>query len=411
MLRKYLHFFLILIVCGTVSACSSSPSLQEISGQYRGILNSPGGTLAFPVHLNVEQDSLNGFVVNGTDTAAFNVARLKGDSLILGFDYYDSYLRAKIKQNGNLTGKWTRRAEGGKRQTMEFSAEKGNKKRYPETTPEQQLFDGEWQATFTDDEGTFPAHGRFVSQPGGKLYGTFQTETGDYRFLDGVYTDSSFTLSTFDGPHAFLFKAELQDDGTLNGDFWSKGTYHATWTAQRGKNRLKDPLQMAADEAIGNKVKFSFPNFKGDTVSASDSVFEDKPMLIYLFGSWCPNCADEARMLRDLYARQYQDTDLQVVGLAFEYTGNFQKDARMVARYKERFNIPWKLLIAGTSDKSKAAEQLPFLDKILSYPTSIFVNRDHEIEAIHVGFNGPATGSAYYNEIQRYNEHINEILD
>lgn len=409
--KKYLYLFLAVIVYSTLSACSSSPSLREVSGQYRGVLNSPGGELAFPVHVNVEEDSLTGYVINGTDTASFNVARLKGDSLILGFDYYDSYLRTKVKKNGNLTGKWTRRAEGGKRQTMKFTAEKGVHIRYPETSPDQQRFDGEWQATFTDEDGPFPAHGRFVSRLGGKLYGTFQTETGDYRYLDGVYTDSTSTLSTFDGPHAFLFKAKLQDDGTLKGDFWSKGTYHATWTAHRGKNRLKDPLQMAADEAIGNNVTFSFPNIEGDTVSASDPVFEDKPMLVYLFGSWCPNCADEARMLRNIYAKQYKDTELQIVGLAFEYTGDFQKDARMVSRYKERFNIPWHLLIAGTSDKSQAADQLPFLDKILSYPTSIFVNSDHEIEAIHVGFNGPATGSAYYNEIQRYNKHINEILN
>lgn len=411
-MNQRLQYFSIFIALSLlVGACSSSPTPSEVTGQYRGVLQSPGGELAFPIHITKQADSLAGFVVNGADTASFNVVELKGDSLIMGFDYYDSYLRAEVQSDGSLSGKWRRLDEGGNYLSMKFSAEKGVTYRYKPTSVKTYPFEGEWQATFTDEDGTFPAHGDFVSQPGGKLYGTFQTETGDYRFLEGIYTDSTFTLSTFDGPHAFLFKGKLQADGTLKGDFWSKDSYHATWTAKRGKNRLKDPLQVSADQALGNKVTFSFPNLQGDTVSASDPRFENKPMLVYLFGSWCPNCADEARMLRDLYAEEYSDSDLKVVGLAFEYSGDYPKAVEMVKRYKERFNIPWHLLIAGTSDKQKAADQLPFLDQVLSYPTSIFINRNHTIEAIHVGFNGPATGSAYYNEIQRYKEHIDEILN
>ena len=400
--------FALLILAG---GCSVDPTPKSVSGTYRGVLQSAGGELAFPIHIEANSDSLSGFVVNGADTASFDTVRLEGDSLIMGYSYYDSYLKGEIQLDGSLSGKWTRLDEGGNYINMKFSAEKNASYRY-QTDPSKSSypFDGEWQATFTDDEETFPAHGSFVSQPGGKLYGTFQTETGDYRFLDGAYSDSSFTLSTFDGPHAFLFKGRLQPDGSIEGDFWSKDSYHATWTAEKGESRLRNPLQIAADQAVGNNVTFSFPNLEGDTVSSSDPQFQNKPMLLYLFGSWCPNCADEARMMRKLYAEEYSDSELQIVGLAFEYSDNFQQKVQMVSRYKDRFNIPWPLLIAGSSDKKSAADQLAFLDQIISYPTSIFINRNHIIEAIHVGFNGPATGSAYYNEIQRYKEHINAII-
>lgn len=411
MSQRLQYLFLFFAFSVVLGACSVSPTPKSVSGQYRGVLQSPGGELAFPIYLKANGKNLNGFVVNGADTAAFDKVRIKDDSLIMGYSYYDSYLKGEVQSDGSLTGQWTRRSEGGDYISMDFSAEKGKTDRYKTESPQSYPFDGEWQATFEDEDGTFPAHGNFVSQPGGKLYGTFQTETGDYRFLDGAFTDSTFTLSTFDGPHAFLFKAELQPDGTLKGDFWSKDTYHATWTAEKGKNRLRNPLQISAEQAIGNPVTFSFPDLNGDTVSSTNPQFINKPMLVYLFGSWCPNCADEARMMRKLYAQEYSDTELQIVGLAFEYTGNFQKDADVVSRYKKRFNIPWTLLISGTSDKDKAAEQLSFLDQIISYPTSIFVNKNHNIEAIHVGFNGPATGSTYYNEIQRYKEHINAILE
>ncbi len=411
MIQRFQYVFLSIALLVWASGCTVDPTPKSVSGTYRGVLQSPGGELAFPIHIQADGDSLRGFVVNGADTASFDKVNLKGDSLIMGYSYYDSFLKGEVQYDGSLSGKWTRRGEGGNYISMDFSAQKGVNYRYQTDAPESSYpFDGEWQATFRDDEKTFPAHGSFVSQPGGKLYGTFQTETGDYRFLDGAYSDSSFTLSTFDGPHAFLFKGRLQPDGSLKGDFWSKNSYHATWTAQKGENKLRNPLEVSADQAVGNKVTFSFPNLKGDTVSSSDPQFQNKPMLVYLFGSWCPNCADEAQMMRKLYAEEYSKSELKIVGLAFEYSGNFQQDVQMVNRYKDRFNIPWPLLIAGVSDKAQSAEQLSFLNQILSYPTSIFINRNHIIEAIHVGFNGPATGSAYYNEIQRYKEHINAII-
>lgn len=392
-------------------SCSSSPSPEEVTGEYRAVLQSPGGALAFPISISYSADTLSAFTTNGADTSYFNDVFIKGDSLIIGFDFYDSYLRGKINFDGSLTGTWSRRAPGGERSVLPFRAEKGTTSRYPKTSPATYPFEGTWKATFTDEDGTFPAQGTFVSEPGGVLHGTFRTETGDYRFLEGFYTDSGFTLSTFDGAHAFLFKAELQPDGSLEGDFWSRDTYHATWTAEKGEGNLRNPLQISAEEATGKQMQFAFPNVDGDTIRASDPRFKNKPMLVYLFGSWCPNCADETNMLRKLYTENYMDTNLQVVGLAYEFTGNFKKDAEMVGKYKKRFNIPWTLVVAGMNDKTEAAETLPFLDSVISYPTSIFVDKNHTIKAIHVGFNGPATGSAYFQEIQRFKDHINQIIN
>lgn len=403
--------FLIAALSFVVISCSGSLSPEDITGKYRAVLDSPGGDLAFPITLRESADSLVAFTSNGADTVFYNDIRLKEDSLIIGFDYYDSYLRSKVNLDGSLSGKWSRRAPGGERSILPLTAVKGESFRYPKTSPEKYNFDGTWNATFSDEDGTFPAQGTFVSQPGGKLFGTFRTETGDYRFLEGFYSDSSFTLSTFDGAHAFLFKAKLKPDGSLEGDFWSRDTYHATWSAEKGEAELRNPLQISAEEAIGKPMEFAFPNIKGDTVRASDSQFQNKPMLVYLFGSWCPNCADETNMLREIYAEEYSDTDLEVVGLAYEFTGDFESDAKMVGRYKTRFNIPWTLLVAGVNDKNQAAETLPFLDTIVSYPTSIFVDRNHKINAIHVGFNGPATGSTYFQEIQRFKNHINQIIN
>ncbi|MBL4686429.1 MAG: hypothetical protein JKY37_17675 [Nannocystaceae bacterium] len=54
------------------------------------------------------------------------------------------------------------------------------------------------------------------------------TDTGDYRYLDGRYEAGTLELSCFDGGHAFLFRARVDESGRLVGDFWSRGSYHAT---------------------------------------------------------------------------------------------------------------------------------------------------------------------------------------
>jgi hypothetical protein len=42
---------------------------------------------------------------------------------------------------------------------------------------------------------------------------------------------------------------------------------------------------------------------------------------------------------------------------------------------KERLNIDYDFLIAGTSNKNDASKKLPMLNKIMSFPTSIFIDK------------------------------------
>ena len=72
------------------------------------------------------------------------------------------------------------------------------------------------------------------------LYGTFLTETGDYRYLMGNASikngDTTMQLSCFDGSHAFVFTAKKNKNGTLSGDFYSGIHWHEPFTAKRNEN-------------------------------------------------------------------------------------------------------------------------------------------------------------------------------
>src|SRR5690606_42029583 len=46
-----------------------------------------------------------------------------------------------------------------------------------------------------------------------------------------ILEGNQLILSTFDGNHAYLFKATKTSDSTLTGDFWSGKTLHRQWTA------------------------------------------------------------------------------------------------------------------------------------------------------------------------------------
>jgi len=80
-------------------------------------------------------------------------------------------------------------------------------------------------------------------------------------------------------------------------------------------------------------------------------------------------------------------------------------------KLKNELGINYPVLLAqyGSSDKKKALEKFPMLNNIISYPTTIFLNRDKEVIKIHTGFNGPATGQKYVDFIKNFDQIIKNI--
>ena len=65
----------------------------------------------------------------------------------------------------------------------------------------------------------------------------------------------------------------------------------------------------------------------------------------------------------------------------------------------------------GTDDKAKAREKLPMLNHVLSYPTTIFLDKQGKVRKIHTGFNGPATGEKYIAFKNEFNDYVNLLLE
>ena len=264
---------------------------------------------------------------------------------------------------------------------------------------------------FTDDEGKPEAAVGEFTQSQDEVSGTFLAETGDHRYLAGQVKGNELYLSTFDGAHAFLYKAQLSaDDRSLAGDFWVGTAHHEHWVGKRDASAaLPDAYSLTAMRAGTQRFDFSFPDLAGNTVTSKDPAFQGKVMIVALAGSWCPNCHDEAAFLEPLY-REYRGKGVEIVSLMFEHFGDFPRAAEATRRFRQHYGIEYTTLIAGISDKDEAAKKLPMLEHFYAFPTTVFVDRKGVVRKIHTGFSGPATGDHYTQFVREVKATLDQLL-
>lgn len=392
-------------------------------GSWRAWLDSPGGELPFELDLRAAGDSWQAWIVNGDERIAVPRVSLADGRLVLDIDYYDSKIEARVGDAGDrLDGEWIKRGAGGKVTRMAFHATAGSQPRFKKAdglAASEEVREGilaratapiapRWSARFSGSEE--PMVGVFASTPTGLATGTFLTTTGDYRYLAGDFDGKRLRLSALDGAHAFLFDARVQADGTLAGDFWSRESWHETWTARPDPAAsLPDTFHMTRWSGNARLGDLTFPDLDGKPRSLGDAELAGKARIIVIFGSWCPNCHDETAYMVEL-DRKYRDRGLRVIGLAFELTGEFARDAKQLRTYAERSGITYPVFVAGISDREKASAALPVLDRLRAYPTTIFADASGAIRAVHTGFSGPATGEEYTKLKVEFERLIEEML-
>lgn len=395
--------------------CLASPSMtttSEIAESWRFSLASPGGELPFRVSFTEDAGTLKAAIHNGTEVIEAGHAELDGKQLAIHLAPYDSELRAEISADGQtLHGRWSKSLGGTRTASLELSGRSTKVKRFQTSaiTPAQQArLDGRWSVQFKSDENL--SIGSFVSFPDGRVHGTFETTLGDYRFLAGSFDGERMQLSCFDGGHAFLFKAKLNGDGSMTGDFWSRDSWHETWTAHKDPNaKLPDSFGLTSWNDEANLEELIFPDLEGKPRSLADPAYSGRARIITLFGTWCPNCNDEARFLAELEAL-YGKRGLSVLGLAFELDVDFDRSVRQVRRFMERHGAKYPVLIAAEANKAKASKAFSALDSVRAYPTAIFLDRNNKVRAVHTGFSGPATGAAHDHMRERYTRLLEQLL-
>ncbi|UTW64151.1 TlpA family protein disulfide reductase [bacterium SCSIO 12741] len=404
-----MRYFLALALIMSLLACENEPVSfnYRIEGPMRATLlvdSKSGERLPFLLKPGSQMDSIA--VVNGKEQLWVPLKQ-KGDSLFITLTPYPSEIKARWKGN-SLEGYW-------------YNYNKGPDYRIPfEATPvDPELtkskdygFDlaERYEVWFEDEEDKWPAIAE-LGQEQNQVFGTFRTETGDYRYLDGqLHKDGQLTLACFDGAHAFLFKAELNNSGQLaNGVFYSGNHYQAQWQGTPNASfQLTDPDSLSALLPDFSAADFEIRLPNGRTLSYGDSLLQNQATLIQILGTWCPNCRDETEYLKTVNER-YANRGLRILAFSFEATRDTDLAEKRISDYREQMEVPYPMFHAGFANKKKATEVFPMLDRFLSYPTLIYLDREMNVRKIHTGFNGPAT-SEYTSFVNQSDQLIEQLL-
>lgn len=376
-------------------------------GMWRGTLNVQGNELPFNFEVTKQENNHLIYLHNADERLLLDTMVITGDSLYLPMHIFDADIKAVIK-DGRLSGAWTKNYENDYSVAFEAMYDVNYRFEKTTTTPVQN-FTGSWEMTFVH-EGDSTEAIAILKQSEEKLTGTILTPTGDYRYLEGQVEGDKLMISTFDGGHAFLFKATLTENGELVGDFWSGKTWHETWTAiKNDAAKLPDADKLTYLNEDYDSIYFEFPDLSGNIITPYDKEYKDKVLILQLFGTWCPNCMDETKFLKTWYDEN-KDRDVEILGLAYEAKDDFDYAKSRVFKMKRKLGVRYNYVIAGTLDKKEAAKTLPMLNHISSFPTTIFIDKKGDVRRIHTGFTGPGTGPYYEQFIKEFNNTVDELV-
>ncbi len=397
---------LLLILLLPIISCNTKEANRTLQqGIYRATLDVKDDEV-LPFNFEVKADgTINLF--NAEEIIEGNSVTYRNDSVFVNFPVFEGYIAATLEGN-NLKGEYIKESL---ERVVPFYAEFDNKIRFESTTEPTINLSGVWETLFAEVDGsTFIAKGIF-KQEGNKVTGTIRTTTGDYRFLEGVINGNDVKFSAFDGAHAFLFAATATDS-SLQGVFYSGNHYKATFRAIRNPEyELPHEDTLTFLKEGYDALTFSFPDAKGTMVSLEDEQFKDKVVIVQLMGTWCPNCLEESQYYKT-FIDANTDKEIAFVSLAFEYAKTQEKAFEGIKRLQNRLGLEYPILLAqyGTSDKQKAQEKLPMLNHVLSYPTTIFIDKQGKVRKTHTGFNGAATGDKFTSFKKEFTEFVEGLL-
>lgn len=366
-------------------AFTVTTEVLPVKTEYTGYLHREDG-VKLPIRFFTKNKSF--VFVNGAEQIEVIPQKLS-DSILLEMPVFSTEFHLAKTANG-FEGFWYNNDGSGYKLPFSASLSEQTTANLSSYIP---ALSGEWKTTFIRPNKTSNALAVF-EQSSHELFGTFMTQSGDYRSLQGSWQKDSFYLSTFDGSHAYLFTGIIQNE-KITGHWYSGKSFHITWEAEKDASFVlpqADTLTYLKDGY--ETIDFSFPDVNGNLVSLSDNRYKGKPVIVTIMGSWCPNCMDEARYFKKIYPK-YHEKGLEIIGLSFERTGEFEKDLPAIHKAIKDLEIEYTVLHAGKAGGVNAAAALPMLNHVISFPTSIYINREGKVVKIHTGFTGPGTGERY----------------
>lgn len=382
--------------------------LKLKAGYYNAALKLDAST-ELPIRLSVElsEKAPNMVISNAEEKITLQYRENKGDTIIAAFPDFDSELRFVVSDKKHLRGYWVNYNKG-ENYRIPFYADLGHGIARPTELPGVNLT-GKWESYFDLASKTPEVAVGIFDQKDARITGTFLTETGDYRFMEGFVYGRNFWLSCFDGSHAFLLKG-TESEGSMQGVFYSGKHYQTTFRCARNESfKLTDPDSLTYMKEEADKFSFTFPDLNGQPFSFPNAQFSGKVVIVQVMGTWCPNCMDETNFFKEMYEK-YHSSGLEIISIAYEAAETFDGQVQKIRTLIDRKGLDFTFLVGGKASKGIASEQFSQLNQIMSFPTAIFVGRDGAVKRIHTGFNGPGTGDFYTEYVEKTTALLEQLL-
>ncbi|MFY7943568.1 MAG: hypothetical protein ACOVNZ_03260, partial [Crocinitomicaceae bacterium] len=193
--------------------------------------------IPFLIDFSNAQNKIQMEIRNADERIEMNLS-IQQDSVQANFPEVDAYLKFKLAENKReIRGYWVNL---NKKVITKIPFNAWFINELIEMAPNTSNITGRWKTTFSPNSQEPEIAVGIFEQVAGTIKGTFLTETGDYRYLDGTIGTNKFMMSTFNGSWAFMFEGRVVGD-SLYGDFYSGQKYHTNWVAVRDENaKLRD---------------------------------------------------------------------------------------------------------------------------------------------------------------------------
>jgi len=124
----------------------------------------------------------------------------------------------------------------------------------------------------------------------------------------------------------------------------------------------------------GDVLEFTAHDLDGNPVTHKDERFQNKVVLIDIWGTWCPPCRDSIPKLVEMQG-EHED-DLVIVGVAFEEIEDDTERREHLKTFAEKNEMNYLVLDGGTK---KVEEVFSTLKGFRGFPTMIIIGRNGEV--------------------------------
>ena len=392
---------MLIVVMLLSAACQLTHSLPEKSFWSGTLELASGVDLPFQMNLDLHGSKPSGYFLNGEERTAIPEIEWSGRTIKLKFSEYSAEMTGTWDGN-KLSGNYSRIRSTGTR-SLKFTAS-------PETEPapaarvDSPVATGNYQVSETTVAKLWTKDGA--------AYGTFIATDGDLGLLVGRTAGKGIQLNRFTGWQAISILLTPAEDGTVRAKSYAASNDKPQDLVLRPREDLNIKVperQQTAMKDAGAGYAFSGVSLDGETVRNTDERFKGKAVIVDIMGTWCHNCLDEAPLLAQLQ-REHGKDGLEIVGLAYEISDDPALAKKNLQLFKDRFGITYTLLFCGSLDDENIKKQIRSqVDHFFAYPTTFFLDKNHKVQFVHSGFNGPGTGDGFQAQTREFQEAVGRL--